>query len=109
MGDLIGRQEEGLTEPTVITTHSRTAKVQTLYQANGIAIQNNSTLGVSLTVPILAVKKNPQSRLVTDLAVFTIGAVIEVNIQELGFTPTNGKVPWGRPENNGCDDATLLI
>lgn len=45
--------------------------------------------------PIIFVKKNPQSRLFTDLAVLTRGTVIEVNVQELGITTASGKVVWG--------------
>jgi ribosome biogenesis protein NSA2 len=53
-------------------------------------------LGVTVQLPIISVKKNPQNPLYTQLGVLTRGAVIEVNISELGITTAGGKIAWGR-------------
>ncbi|KAI1820902.1 ribosomal protein S8e [Xylaria intraflava] len=73
---------------------------------------SHPTLGVTVKVPIIGVKKNPQQPLFTRLGVLTKGTVIEVNVSELGLTTTSGKVVWGRyaqitnnPENDGCVNA----
>ncbi|KAK7533054.1 ribosome biogenesis protein NSA2 [Phyllosticta citribraziliensis] len=73
-------------------------------------------LGVTVQLPILGVKKNPQNPLSTQLGVLTRGTVVEVNISELGLTTTTGKVAWARyaqvtnnPENDGCVNAVLLV
>ena len=69
-------------------------------------------LGVTVQLPMLGVKKNPQSPMYTQLGVLTRGTVIEVNVSELGIVSTSGKVVWGRwaqvmntPENDGCVNA----
>ncbi|KAL9079491.1 MAG: hypothetical protein Q9159_007718 [Coniocarpon cinnabarinum] len=69
-------------------------------------------LGVTVQVPILGVKKNPQSPMYTQLGVLTRGTVVEVNVSELGMVTAGGKVVWGRwaqvmntPENDGCVNA----
>ncbi|KAF2674241.1 TGF beta-inducible nuclear protein-like protein 1 [Microthyrium microscopicum] len=73
-------------------------------------------LGVTVQLPIISVKKNPQNPLYTQLGVLTRGTVIEVNVSELGLVTTGGKVVWGRwaqvtnnPENDGTVNAVLLI
>ncbi|KAK5633070.1 hypothetical protein RRF57_008784 [Xylaria bambusicola] len=53
-------------------------------------------LGVTVCVPIISVKKNPQQALYTQLGCLTRGTVIEVNVSELGLTTAGGKVVWGR-------------
>lgn len=65
---------------------------------------------------ILAVKKNPSSPLYTSLGVITKGAVIEVNVSDLGLVTQSGKVVWGKyaqvtnnPEMDGCINAVLLV
>ena len=69
-------------------------------------------LGVTVQLPILGVKKNPQNPLYTQLGVLTKGTIIEVNVSELGLVTTSGKVVWGKwaqitnvPENDGCVNA----
>lgn len=69
-------------------------------------------LGVTVQLPILSVKKNPQSPMYTQLGVLTKGTVVEVNVSELGMVTTAGKVVWGRwaqitnnCENDGCVNA----
>ncbi|KAF3940990.1 hypothetical protein ABW19_dt0209266 [Dactylella cylindrospora] len=69
-------------------------------------------LGVTVQLPILSVKKNPQSPMYTQLGVLTKGTIIEVNVSELGLVTTGGKVVWGRwaqitnnCENDGCVNA----
>jgi ribosome biogenesis protein NSA2 len=53
-------------------------------------------LGVTVQLPILSVKKNPQNPLYTQLGVLTRGTIIEVNVSELGLVTTSGKVVWGK-------------
>ena len=69
-------------------------------------------LGVTVQLPIISVKKNPQNPLYTQLGVLTKGTVIEVNVSELGLVTAGGKVIWGRYaqitnncENDGCVNA----
>lgn len=73
-------------------------------------------LGVTVQLPILGVKKNPQSPMYTQLGVLTRGTVLEVNCSELGLTTAGGKVIWGRfaqvmnsPENDGCVNAYVKV
>lgn len=67
-------------------------------------------------LPIIGVKKNPQSRMFTTLGVITKGTVIEVNVSELGLVTPGGKIVWGKyaqvtnvPENDGVINAVLLV
>lgn len=71
-------------------------------------------LKATFQLQILAVKKNPQSPMYTQLGVLTKGTVIEVNVSELGMVTTGGKVVFGKyaqvtnnPENDGCVNAVL--
>ncbi|CAG8482586.1 2582_t:CDS:2 [Diversispora eburnea] len=73
-------------------------------------------LKATFHLPIIGVKKNPQSPLYTQLGVMTKGSIIEVNVSELGLVTTSGKVVWGKyaqvtnnPENDGCINAVLLV
>ncbi len=73
-------------------------------------------LGATFCLPILGVKKNPNSPLYTQLGVMTKGTVIEVNVSELGLVTQSGKVVWGKyaqitnnPELDGCINAVLLV
>ena len=73
-------------------------------------------LGVTVFLPILSVKKNPQSPMYTQLGVLTKGTIIEVNVSELGMVTAGGKVVWGKyaqitnePDRDGCVNAVLLV
>jgi len=73
-------------------------------------------LAVTVQLPIISVKKNPQSPMYTQLGVLTKGTIIEVNVSELGLVTAGGKVVWGRwaqitnnCENDGCVNAVLLV
>lgn len=73
-------------------------------------------LGVTVFLPILGVKKNPQSPMYTQLGVLTKGTIIEVNVSELGLVTPGGKVVWGKyaqvtnePDRDGCVNAVLLV
>ncbi|CAI0647545.1 unnamed protein product, partial [Colletotrichum noveboracense] len=73
-------------------------------------------LNVTVKLPILSVKKNPNAPLYTSLGVLTKGTIIEVNVSELGLTTAAGKVAWGRyaqitnvPENEGTVNGILLV
>ncbi|XP_046863238.1 ribosome biogenesis protein NSA2 homolog [Xenia sp. Carnegie-2017] len=73
-------------------------------------------LKATFCLPIIGIKKNPQSPMYTSLGVITKGTVIEVNVSELGLVTQGGKVVWGKyaqvtnnPENDGCINAVLLV
>lgn len=73
-------------------------------------------LRATFYLPIIGVKKNPQSAMYTQLGVITKGTIIEVNVSELGLVTSNGKVVWGKyaqvtnnPELDGCINAVLLV
>lgn len=51
-------------------------------------------LKATFQLPIIGVKKNPQSPMYTQLGVMTKGTVIEVNVSELGLVTTGGKAVW---------------
>ena len=72
------------------------------------------TLAVTVQLPIIGVKKNPQNPMYTQLGVLTKGTIIEVNVSELGLVTTGGKVVWGKwaqvtnnCENDGCVNASV--
>jgi ribosome biogenesis protein NSA2 len=62
-------------------------------------------LGVTVQLPIISVKKNPQNPMYTQLGVLTKGTIIEVNVSELGLVTAGGKVVWGRwaQITNNCE------
>lgn len=73
-------------------------------------------LKTTFCLDIIGVKRNPQSKMYTSLGVITKGAIIEVNVSELGLVTQTGKVVWGKyaqvtnnPENDGCINAVLLV
>eukprot|EP01092_Planopodium_desertum_P012605 TRINITY_DN5975_c0_g2_i1.p1 TRINITY_DN5975_c0_g2~~TRINITY_DN5975_c0_g2_i1.p1 ORF type:complete len:270 (+),score=45.98 TRINITY_DN5975_c0_g2_i1:120-812(+) len=73
-------------------------------------------LKTTFHLPIIGVKKNPQSPLYTSLGVITKGTIIEVNVSDLGLVTQAGKVVWGKyaqvtnnPENDGCINSVLLV
>jgi ribosome biogenesis protein NSA2 len=73
-------------------------------------------LKATFQLPIIGVKKNPNSPMYTSLGVITKGTVIEVNVSELGLVTQTGKVVWGKyaqvtnnPENDGVINAVLLV
>ena len=53
-------------------------------------------LQTTFYLDIISVKKNPQSKLYSELGVITKGTIIEVNVSELGLVTESGKVVWGR-------------
>lgn len=53
-------------------------------------------LQATFQLPIIGVKKNPQSPTYTQLGVLTKGTVVEVNVSELGLVTTGGKVVWAK-------------
>lgn len=69
-------------------------------------------LKVTVQLPIIAVKKNPNSPLSTQLGVLSKGTVVEVDVSDLGLVTASGKVVWARyaqvtnnPSNDGCVNA----
>jgi ribosome biogenesis protein NSA2 len=61
-------------------------------------------LSVTVQLPIISVKKNPQNPLYTQLGVLTKGTIIEVNVSELGLVTAGGKVVWGRYARKFSED-----
>lgn len=53
-------------------------------------------LQTTFYLDIIGVKKNPQSKLYSELGVITKGTIIEVNVSELGLVTESGKVVWGK-------------
>jgi ribosome biogenesis protein NSA2 len=73
-------------------------------------------LKTTFYLPIIGVKKNPQSHLYSTLGVITKGTILEVNVSDLGLVAPSGKIIWGKyaqvtntPENDGCINAVLLV
>ena len=73
-------------------------------------------LRATFCLPIIGVKKNPQSHVYTTLGVITKGTILEVNVSDLGLVTPAGKVVWGKyaqvtnnPEIDGCINAVLLV
>lgn len=64
-------------------------------------------LSVTVQLPIISVKKNPQNPLYTQLGVLTKGTIIEVNVSELGLVTAGGKVVWGRYARKSLFPKTL--
>ncbi|KAH6670448.1 TGF beta-inducible nuclear protein-like protein 1 [Halenospora varia] len=69
-------------------------------------------LGVTVQLPIISVKKNPQNPMYKQLGVLTKGTIIEVNVSDLGLVTAGRKVVWGKwaqitnnYENDGCVNA----
>lgn len=67
-------------------------------------------------LPIMGVKQNPNSALMTSLGLLTKGTVIEVNTSALGMVSESGRIIWGKyaqitnnPENDGCVNGLLLV
>ena len=53
-------------------------------------------LKTTFRLDIIGVKKNPQSKLYSELGVITKGTIIEVNVSDLGLVTESGKVVWGK-------------
>ncbi|KAI5192020.1 ribosome biogenesis protein NSA2 [Nematocida sp. AWRm77] len=67
-------------------------------------------------LPIMGVKQNPNSSLMTSLGLLTKGTIIEVNTSALGMVSESGRIIWGKyaqitnnPENDGCVNGLLLV
>ena len=68
-------------------------------------------LAVTTCLPIIGVKKNPQSRDYTQLGVLTKGTIIEINVSDLGLVTAGGKVVWGKMAqvNPLCPSSFLIV
>ena len=75
-------------------THTRALKNTCTTQTH-THTHAHTQLKATFHLPIIGVKKNPQSPTFTNLGVITKGTVIEVNISELGLVTQSGKVVWG--------------
>lgn len=95
-------------------------KLERFIRPSGLRVKKahvtHPELKATFCLPIIGVKKNPNSPLFTQLGVLTKGTIIEVNVSELGLVTTGGKVVWGKyaqvtntPENDGCVNAVLLV
>lgn len=67
-------------------------------------------------LPIMGVKQNPNSHLMTTLGMLTKGTIIEVNTSSMGLVSETGRIIWGKyaqitnnPENDGCVNGILLV
>ncbi|EIJ88613.1 ribosome biogenesis protein NSA2 [Nematocida parisii] len=67
-------------------------------------------------LPIMGVKQNPNSHLMTTLGLLTKGTIIEVNTSAIGMVSESGRIIWGKyaqitnnPENDGCVNGILLV
>ncbi|KAG5940169.1 Ribosome biogenesis protein [Claviceps sorghi] len=111
-----------ITKPTFVGPDftRRNPKYERFIRPMGLRYRHANTthpeLGVTVQLPIIGVKKNPQNPLYTQLGVLTKGTIIEVNVSELGLVTAGGKVVWGRyaqitnnPENEGCVNSVLLV
>src|SRR6201994_4705708 len=82
------------------TDVSRPVKYERFIRPMGLRYKKanvtHKELGVTVQLPIISVKKNPQAPLYTQLGVLTRGTIIEVNVSELGLVTAGGKVVWGR-------------
>merc|ERR1712187_263563 len=73
-------------------------------------------LKMTFRLNILAVKKNPNGTIYTNLGVITEGTIIEIDVSDLGLVTAAGKIVLGRyaqvtnrPENDGTINAIILI
>ncbi|KAJ9137962.1 Ribosomal protein S8e/ribosomal biogenesis NSA2 [Pleurostoma richardsiae] len=111
-----------ITKPTFVGRDftRRPVKYERFIRPMGLRYKKASVthpeLGVTVMLPIISVKKNPQNPLYTQLGVLSRGTVVEVDVSELGLVTAGGKVVWGRwaqitnnPENDGCVNAVLLV
>ncbi|KAI9674132.1 MAG: Ribosome biogenesis protein [Caeruleum heppii] len=107
-----------ITKPTFVGTDftRRPVKYERFIRPMGLRYKKANVthpeLGVTVQLPIISVKKNPQNPMYTQLGVLTKGTVVEVNVSELGLVTAGGKVVWGRwaqitnnCENDGCVNA----
>lgn len=62
-------------------------------------------LGVTVQLPIISVKKNPQNPLYTQLGVLSKGTVLEVNVSELGLTVRWWSKPVRPQGENDADES----
>ncbi|MDI1491458.1 MAG: Ribosome biogenesis protein [Ramalina farinacea] len=118
----ISEEEIMITKPTFVGPDftRRPVKYERFIRPMGLRYKKASVshpeLKVTVQLPILGVKKNPQNPMYTQLGVLTKGTIVEVNVSELGQVTAGGKVVWGRwaqitntPENDGCVNAVLLV
>lgn len=81
-----------------------------------VANVTHPEMKATFQLPIMGVKRNPHSSLMTSLGMLTKGTIIEVNTSSLGLVSASGKVIWGKyaqitnnPENDGCVNGILLV
>ncbi|KAK2069683.1 hypothetical protein P8C59_004237 [Phyllachora maydis] len=105
-----------ITKPTFVGNDftRKNVKYERMIRPMGLRMKKANVvhpkLGVTVQLPILSVKKNPNSPLYTQLGVLTKGTIIEVNVSELGLVTAGSKVVWGRfaqVTNNPDLDGTL--
>lgn len=110
-----------ITKPTFVGTDftRRPVKYERFIRPMGLRYKKANVthpqLGVTVQLPIVGVKKNPQSPMYTQLGVLTKGTVIEVNVSELGMVTAGGKVVWSKyaqitnnAELDGCINGGFL-
>ena len=62
----------------------------------GASADRIAELKATFQLPILGVKKNPQSPLYTSLGVLSRGTILEVGTSDLGLVTSSGKVVWSK-------------
>lgn len=100
-----------ITKPTFVGTDftRRPVKYERFIRPMGLRYKKANVthpeLGVTVQLPIISVKKNPQNPMFTQLGVLTKGTILEVNVSELGLVTTGGKVVWGKwaQVTNNCE------
>lgn len=100
-----------ITKPTFVGTDftRRPVKYERFIRPMGLRYKKANVthpeLAVTVQLPIISVKKNPQNPMYTQLGVLTKGTIIEVNVSELGLVTTGGKVVWGKwaQITNNCE------
>jgi ribosome biogenesis protein NSA2 len=91
-----------ITKPTFVGTGftRRPVKYERFIRPMGLRYKKANVthpeLAVTVQLPIISLKKNPQSPMYTQLGVLTKGTIIEVNVSDLGLVTAGGKVVWGR-------------
>lgn len=90
--------------------------IRPMSQRITVANVTHPELNATYKLPILSVKKNPTSQLMTSLGILSKGTILEINVSELGIVDGAGQIVWGKyaqitnnPERDGCVNAILLL
>ncbi|OAG31750.1 ribosome biogenesis protein NSA2 [Nematocida displodere] len=95
-------------------------KFERFIRPTGLRMKNanitHPEMKATFLLPIMGVKQNPNSPLMTTLGLLTKGTIIEVNTSAIGLVSESGRIIWGKyaqitnnPENDGCVNGILLV